>query len=363
MLDATVLDKIALDEVVSAFKSASRIVITTHTRPDGDAIGSQLALRNYLVGKGKEVLMVNQDPSPYNLEWMPGSESIQLYDGSLPQVEFIAKAEIAAILDTNVENRLGAPGKQLRASTAQKILIDHHTDPERWFDTMWRRESASSTAELLFELFEAWDLQGITESVAIPLYVAIMTDTGSFRFSNVTARLHHIIAELVERGEIDTALLHSEVYDKKSIEGIRLLSKVLSTIQLRNNGTIGTVVVTRRMLADTGASVEETDGFVNTVLSIEGVRVAMIFTETERGTKVSFRSKGEDHVHKWAQSFGGGGHRNASGAFIHGSLENAVEKALSSAHKFISLPDDSSGSDLSDEDAAYLDSLMNSQNT
>ena len=93
MLDATVLDKIALDEIVSAFKSASRIVITTHTRPDGDAIGSQLALRNYLVGKGKEVLMVNQDPSPYNLEWMPGSESIQLYDGSLPQVEFIAKAE------------------------------------------------------------------------------------------------------------------------------------------------------------------------------------------------------------------------------------------------------------------------------
>jgi phosphoesterase RecJ-like protein len=349
------------DAIVSALKSADRIIITTHTRPDGDAIGSQLALGNFLRGKGKDVLMLNQDPMPYNMEWMPGAERIEVYEKSLKQIEFIAKADVAVILDTNVEDRLGSPGKQIRGSLAHKILVDHHTAPESWFDDEWRRESASSTAELLFELFEAWDLDGITFNVAAPLYVGMMTDTGSFRFSNVSPRLHRMVAQLLERGNIDPSVLHAEVYDKKSLEGIKLLSNVLSTIQLHNNGHIGTVLVTRRMLKDTGASVEETDGFVNTVLSIEGVLVAMIFTETERGTKVSFRSKGEYHVHKWAQSFGGGGHRNASGAFILGSLDNAFQVALEAAPKFVSFPEPPSSSELSDEDAAYLNSLTNSQ--
>jgi len=349
------------DAIVSALKSANRIILTTHTRPDGDAIGSQLALGNFLRGKGKDVLMLNQDPAPYNMEWMPGADLIEVYERSLRQVEFIATADVAVILDTNVEDRLGSPGKQIRSSLAHKILIDHHTAPETWFDDEWRRESASSTAELLFEIFEAWDLDGISYDVAAPLYVAIMTDTGSFRFSNVSASLHRMVAELFDRGNIDPSVLHAEVYDKKSIEGIKLLSSVLSTIQLHQDGHIGTILVTRRMLKDSGANVEETDGFVNTVLSIEGVLIAMIFTETERGTKVSFRSKGAYHVHKWAQSFGGGGHRNASGAFILGSLDNAFQLALEAAPKFVSFPEAPHSSELSEEDAAYLNSLTNSQ--
>ncbi len=350
------------EAIVSALRKARRIVISTHTRPDGDAIGSQLALGNYLKRQGKEVMMLNQDPSPYNLEWMPGADHIELYDGSLRQVEFIAHADVAMILDTNVQERLGTVGKQMRDTTATKILVDHHTDAENWFDLTWKRESASSTAELLFELFEQWDLDVIDYDVAAPLYVAMMTDTGSFRFSNVTATLHRMVAELLDRGHIDTSVLHAEVYDKKSIEGIKLLSSVLSSIELHYDGRIGTVVVTRRMLSDSRASVEETDGFVNQVLSIEGVLVALIFTETERGTKISFRSKGENHVHKWAQSYGGGGHRNASGAFIVGTLDNAFRKAIASAPHFIDLPTLETSSELSDEDAAYLNSLMNSQN-
>lgn len=350
------------EAIVNALKNANRIVVTTHTRPDGDAIGSQLALGNFLRGKGKQVLLVNQDPSPYNLEWLPESDSIQLYDGSLTQVEFIAKADVAVILDTNVEHRVGTPAKQIRGSEAIKILVDHHTEPETWFDQEWRRESASSTAELLFELFDAWDVDAISYDVAAPLYVAIMTDTGSFRFSNVNAGLHRIVATLIEKGGLDPSIMHAEVYDKKSIEGIKLFSKILSTIELHFNGLVGTVLVTRRMLQETGASIEETDGFVNTVLSVEGVRVALIFTETERGTKVSFRSKGDFHVHKWAQRFGGGGHRNAAGAFLPGSLEDVFKKTLSVAHKFVSVPESGKEDVLTDEDAAYLNSLMKSQN-
>ncbi|MDA1028760.1 MAG: bifunctional oligoribonuclease/PAP phosphatase NrnA [Bacteroidetes bacterium] len=351
-----------LEEIVSALKKARRVVITTHTRPDGDAIGSQLALGNYLKRQGKDVLMVNQDQSPYNLEWLPGADHIELYDASLRHVEFIAHADVVVILDTNVQERLGSVGKQVRGTTSTKILVDHHTDSENWFDLTLKRESASSTAELLFELFELWDLDGIDHDVAAPLYVAMMTDTGSFRFSNVSANLHRMVAELIERGKFDPSILHAEVYDKKSIEGIKLLSSVLSSIELHYNGRIGTVVVTRRMLSESGASVEETDGFVNQVLSIEGVLVALIFTETERGTKISFRSKGDHFVHKWAQSYGGGGHRNASGAFIIGTLDHAFRKAIASAPHFINLPNLETSSELSDEDAAYLNSLMNSQN-
>lgn len=361
MSDSNPSNNSELNSIVSRFREADRIVISTHTRPDGDAIGSQLGLGNFLKSKGKEVRMINSDPSPYNLEWLPGSKDIEIYQGTLDQVAFITKADLVVVLDTNVEDRLGSPGKQLRNSPAPKLLIDHHTSPETWFDAMYRRESASSTAELLFEIMAHWDLDAVGYEVAAPLYVAIMTDTGSFRFSNVTPALHHIIAHLIEKGGLDPSLLHAGVYDKKSIEGIRLLSKVLSTIELHFDGLVGTVLVNRRMLADTGASVEETDGFVNHVLAIEGVEVAMIFTETERGTKVSFRSKGDYHVHKWAQHFGGGGHRNASGAFILGGLDDAFKKTLDSAPRFISIPVADESSDLSSEDAAYLNSLMNSQ--
>ncbi|MBT4052228.1 MAG: bifunctional oligoribonuclease/PAP phosphatase NrnA [Bacteroidetes Order II. Incertae sedis bacterium] len=347
--------------IVSALKDAQRVVITTHTRPDGDAVGSQLALGHFLKGQGKDVLMVNQDACPYNMEWLPGVGDIQLYKGSLAQVEFIAKADLAIVLDTNAASRIGTVGPQFKGTSALKVLIDHHTDPESWFDLMYRKETASSTGELLFDLFEAWDLDAIDYQVAAPLYVAILTDTGSFRFSSVTPRLHRVVAELIERGSLDVADLHAQVYDKKSREGLQLMSKVFSTIETHFDGAVGSMVVSRRFLADTGAPVEETEGFVNHLLTIEGVRIALIFTETAGGTKVSFRSKGDYHVHKWAQAFGGGGHRNASGAFIKEPLEQAMKKAINAAPRYTSVQDEDQES-LSAEDAAYLSSLMNSQN-
>lgn len=341
-------------DLLKILKDANRIVISTHTRPDGDAIGSQMALGHFLRDKGKEVWMINADPVPYNLEWIRGSSDVRVYDHSLELVEAIASADAVVIVDTNALNRLGKPGNQFIGSGGKKVLIDHHTDPEDWFDVSHRRETASSTGELLYELMAAWDLDGITSDVAAALYAAIMTDTGSFRFSNVSPALHRMTAVLLERTELTPADMHSLVYDRKSAEGMRLMAAVLSSLQLHFEGVVGTMQVTRKMLADTGAPVEETDGFVNMLLTIEGVQVALIMTETAKGTKISFRSKGGWEVHKWAQSMGGGGHRNASGAFVQDSLDNTFTSVLASAPDFLNLDQPESSSELSAEDADYL---------
>lgn len=346
--------------IIDLLDAASNVVISVHTRPDGDAIGSQLALGMFLEKKGKRVTYLNADPHPYNLDWLPGRDRLELYTGALKHVAALDRADVVVIADTNAEHRIGDHGRLIREGKATTLLVDHHTDPETWFNAMYRRESASSTGELVYEIIAAWDVDALDEAIATNLYVAIMTDTGSFRFSSVTPALHRIIADLMERGGLDVARLHSEVYDKRTPEGMRLMGRILDTLTLTLDGQLAHMSVTRSALADTGASVEETEGLVNQALAVEGVRVALIFTETERGTKISFRSKGDDHVHQWARSLGGGGHRNASGAFVHKPLDATIRMAIETAPRFVAFkePDLPDPDALSAEDAAYLSALL-----
>ncbi len=350
-----------LNQVFSSLKDASSVVITTHTRPDGDGIGSQLALGLFLEKQGKTITLINQDRPPYTLDWLPEIDRLEVFDGSLEQRERITSADVLIITDTNTEKRLGEVGSSFRDAPGTKILIDHHTDSEDWFDLEHSRETASSTGELVYELMDMWDLDGVDTAIASALYVAIMTDTGSFRFSNVTAGVHRLIGDLIERGSLDSAQIHANIFDRRSPEGIRLLSQALATLEIHHDGNVGSMVISRRSLHETGASIEEAEGFVNHILSIEGVRVALLFTETEKGTKVSFRSKADDHVHKWAQALGGGGHRNAAGAFVRKSLEKTIQKVVDKAPKFIHLAytQESSDGELPAEDEEYLSTLLN----
>jgi phosphoesterase RecJ-like protein len=349
-----------LKSLLDSLRSSQRIVLTTHARPDGDAIGSQLGLGLYLDAVGKTVSMINTDPMPYSLEWLPGSDRIEVFDAGIRHREVLDAAELVVVLDTNAESRLGRLGRLIRDVSAPVALVDHHTDPEDWFNIVYRSEAVSSTGQLVYEIMAADRPDVIGRDIATALYVAIMTDTGSFRFSNVTPRVHEIIGDIIARGGLDVARSHAEVYDKKSLSGIRLLSRVLQTVTLSNEGQVAHMVVSRDALRDTGAPVEETDGFVNWGLAIEGVRASLIFTETERGTKVSFRSKGEDHVHRWAQSLGGGGHPNASGAFLRMPLDDAIRKVVGSAERHLDLSSTHETSELSDADQDYL-SMLNAQ--
>jgi phosphoesterase RecJ-like protein len=347
-----------LDQVLALLLEKQRFVLTTHTRPDGDAAGSLLAMGRWLHKLGKHVTLMTSDPLPYNLGWLPEAGTIDVYDSRIRQVEQIVKADVCILLDTNTQERIGRHGQAWRDAPGVKVLIDHHPFPENWFEVVYRREEASSTGELLYDLIEAHDLSAIDAELATTLYTAIMTDTGSFRFSNVNPRVHRIIAEVLERGGIAPTPIHQALFDTRSLHGLRLLARVLDTMTVLYDGQIAYLKVTQAMLRDAGADLDETEGVVNYPLSVEGIRVALMFIETEKGTKVSWRSKDDNHVHEWAQAFGGGGHRNASGAFVKRPLEPVLREVLAAAPRFIRLtPADTGNGSLSPEDLHLLSSF------
>lgn len=349
-----------LDDVLALIRENDRFLVTTHLGPDGDALGSQLALGQFLEKMGKTVTMMNSDESGYNLDWLPGVDQVEVYDGSLSQNEALADAEVVFVLDTNDEERLGKVGSLVRDATATKVLVDHHLKPEDWFDVPFVRKEAAATGELIYEIIEAIDPDLIDEDIATGLYTAIMTDTGSFRYSSVTPQLHRIVADILERGGIEPAPIHETMYDRKSMPGLRLLGRMLNRIRLRYNGQLGYSVVTQRMVEDTGASWDDKQGFVNYVLSIEGVKAALLFSETDDGSKISFRSEADVRVDQWARNFGGGGHRNAAGAYVkRPTFEKVIEDVIDAAPEYISFePRHASDEDLSPEDQAYLETLL-----
>lgn len=348
-----------MDEILALLRTHDRFFLTTHLRPDGDALGSELALAGALRQLGKTVHIVNADDAPYNLDWLPGIDTIEVFDGSLHQHEALAESDLVIVLDNNDAERLGHVGRLVQEAEAPTLLIDHHMEPEKWFDYTYARNISPATGELVYELIEGLDPDLINADVATALYTAIMTDTGSFRYSSVTPQLHRVIADILERGGIDPAPIHSQIYDRRSMPGLRLLGRMLNRIRLKQNGQLGYSVVTQRMVEDTGASWDDKKGFVNYVLSIDGVKAALLFSETNDGAKISFRSEDDIRVDEWARSFDGGGHRNASGAYVKGaSFEKVIEEVVSAAPRFIDFDEPDASDMLSAEDASYLAELM-----
>jgi phosphoesterase RecJ-like protein len=351
--------------------ASDSVVICTHIRPDGDAIGSQLALAHFLEAQGITAHCINTDAAAPNLTWMPGAEALQTFDGSLAQRQLIDAADVIAIVDTNKLSRIGEVHTAVEASQAPRVLIDHHLEPEPGFDATFSRDTASSTGELIYELIAAHDATAIDEAIATNLYVAIMTDTGSFRYSSVTPRVHDIIADLLRRGDLSPEPIHSAIYDTRTFAGLRLLSRSLDTLRVRYDGFVSYMLITRQMLDAAEASTDDAEGFVNYPLSMRGVQAALLFTETAKGVKISFRSKGDVAINGWAKAFGGGGHRNASGVFIEGALDEVVEAVIAAAPTHLDLPagataeasapDEAPAPDLTADDEAYLSQLLNLQ--
>ncbi len=347
-----------LERVLALLREHDRFLITTHIRPDGDALGSQLALGWFLRKLGKKVAMINSDPAPENLGWMAGVDDAEVYDGAIDQRERIAQADVILVLDTNALERLGKLAGAVQDSKAVKVLIDHHTDPEGWFDAAYAPDTASSTGELVYELIAAYDPALIDTEIATALYVAIMTDTGSFRYSSVTPAVHRIVADLLERGDLRPAPIHTALFDTRSLAGLRLLGLALETIRLHYDGQIGSMRVSQRAVRAAAAGLHETEGFVNYVLSVASVRAAVIFIEIDAGIKMSFRSQGDAYVNEWAQAFGGGGHRNASGAFVHGGdLDEVFRDVIDAAPRHVKLAPPEASDTLSADDLSYLIAL------
>ncbi|MEO0559096.1 MAG: DHH family phosphoesterase [Bacteroidota bacterium] len=358
----------ALAAVREALDEASRLVLTSHLRPDGDALGSEIALAHALRARGKEVVILNVDPAPRTLDWLMDQQPeglVQMYEpGDLSQAEAVANADLLVVLDTNAKHRLGDVGDLFAQASAPVVLIDHHPDPETWFDLACTHTDAAATAEMVYDLIEGWGLQLIDEAVATALYVGILTDTGSFRYRATTPRTHAIVADILTRGGISPEPIHIAVFDGRSQGGLRLLAASLQTIETHYNGRLATMWVDGEMIRRSGALFDETEGLISYALGLDGVVAAVIFLEVPSGVKASFRSKGDCPINKWAGQFGGGGHANASGAFIKdGQLRRTIKDVVDAAPIHVAaaeIPEDTDGG-LSEADLALLASFNSSQ--
>lgn len=304
-----------MNRIVDVILSNRSFLITSHVRLDGDALGSELALYHLLRNLGKEAMVYNEDETPAHYRFLPGA------DGIVHALDALDRFDAVFVLDCSEISRVGLEASRI-AGMKTVVSIDHHMSNQGIPGLSFADPAASSVGELLYRLIETMGVP-VTRDVAVNLYTAMMTDTGSFRYSNTGADTFRIAGELVRMGA-DPHGISEKVYENHPRERIILLGRVLGTLEFEWDGRIGTLWVSRRMLRETGALPEHTENFVDMARSIEGVEVAAFFTETgENLYKVSLRSKGRINVAKVAGGFGGGGHFSAAACMIEGGLEHA----------------------------------------
>ncbi len=311
--------------IAAALHGCASVLISVHKSPDGDALGSQLGLMLALETMGKTVTAHNLDPVPEIYRFLPHAGRIKT--GKPVQGRFDAYI----VVDADPP-RTGLFDGAYPAGVL--INIDHHiTNPCEWPLT-WLDAAASATGEMIFKLVQALGV-GIDRDMALCLYAAIFTDTGSFRYSNTTPDSMKIAASLIESGA-DPWLVSENVYESLSYRRLKLLGAVLANMERAGDGRTAWVVVTDELYRRTGTSAEDTDNFVNYVRSARGVEVAVLFRQTGSAQyKISMRSKGRVDLSVLAQSFGGGGHRNAAGGVLNGTLEEIKTRVITEVGKTI----------------------------
>ena len=297
---------------------ARSIVIVTHTNPDGDAIGSSLGFYHFLLSfnSNAKIKVVVPNEFPSFLKWMPGVEDILIFSTREKEgLKIVQEADLCLCLDFNSLKRTDKLSPYLEGANAFKILIDHHPQPENNFDLMLSRIESSSTSELIYDVINTiGGNEALSKDIASCLYVGIMTDTGSFSYSCRRPETYLAVAELIRQG-IDSELIHRKVYDTYSENRMRLLGYCLSErLTVLKDFHTAYIYLTKNDLKLFDHQDGDTEGVVNYALSIEGIVLAVLFTEKEDKIRISMRSKGEFSVNDLARKyFKGGGHKNASG--------------------------------------------------
>jgi len=308
-------------------RSNRRFLLATHVNPDGDAIGSLGALSLVLEGMGKEVVAYCQDQTPGFLRFLPYSDRIA---HDLPSSD---RFDVAVVLDCGELERLGA-GAQVVRQMQKVIHIDHHRSGNDFGSLNLVEPERSSTAEILYDVFQAIPVE-VSREAAENLYTAILTDTGSFRFANTTPRSFAIAGALLARG-VEPDKVAGAVYDCMSPGRLRLLALSLNTLTIRAQGRLAAIWVTQQMLAETGTTAADTDGFVNYPRSVMSSEIAIFFRELNDGrVNVSLRSRGTQNVADLARTYGGGGHQNAAAFRLPGLLPKVMSQVLAKAEEFL----------------------------
>ncbi|HEX9726935.1 MAG TPA: DHHA1 domain-containing protein [Gemmatimonadales bacterium] len=324
----------AAREIAAAIKPGMRIALTTHVNADGDGTGSEVAMWHLLVARGAQPFIVNPTPFPPRYAFLlDGADGA---DRSSKAVKQLARADLVIVLDISDLGRLGHLAERLRDTTVPVACIDHHASNgslppgPRLVDA-----AACATGELVFDLARAtgWSL---SDASARALYVAMLTDTGGFRFSNTTPRTLHVAAELLHQG-VDPEEIYTRVYASAPEGRVRLLAEVLDTLVVESPLGLAWVTVPPGALERHGVSAEDLEGVVEFPRSIEGVSLALLFRQLDSGRiKVSFRSVGGVDVAELAERFGGGGHRRAAGASFEGTLAEVQHTVLQAARALLS---------------------------
>ena len=314
-------------QIRDAILSRQRFLLTSHARPDGDSIGSQLALAFALDALGKSVHIVNRDPAPDHYHEFPGLDRIVIADRVEPDLE----VDAVVVLECSDLSRTGVAGLEGRFI----VNIDHHSGNRMYGSLNWFDESAAACGEMVFDVIRSLGVP-LNYEIATHLYLAILTDTGSFHHSNITPRTFEICRETVEAG-VNPAAMARRVFDSNSFGKLKLIGALLDEMQLIDDGRLAVLYMDDAMLAACGCTHNDTEGVINLPLTAREIQAVVFFKVNASGdVRVSMRSKYDVDVRVVANEFGGGGHRNAAGFTVAGRLEDVRPKILQRLTRAIS---------------------------
>ena len=301
-----------LQQIRDQILERRRFLITSHARPDGDSIGSQLAMAFALDALGKEVRIVNADPAPDHYQEFPGMERIEIATRVEPMT-----ADAVIVMECSEPGRTGLAGLERE----YLINIDHHAGNQLYGALNWHDDSAAACGEMVFDLIQALGVP-LTPEIATHIYLAILTDTGSFHHSNITPRTFDICRQCVEAG-VTPAVMARRVFDSNSFGKLKLIGALLDDMELADEGRLAVLHLDDEMLAATGSTHNDTEGLINLPLTAREIQAVVFFKVTQNGqVRVSMRSKYDVDVRRVANEFGGGGHKNAAGFTVNGRLKD-----------------------------------------
>ncbi|MBK8947136.1 MAG: bifunctional oligoribonuclease/PAP phosphatase NrnA [Ignavibacteriae bacterium] len=312
----------------------SSFIITTHVNPDPDAIGSEIAIAEILKQLNKKFKIINRSETPYNIKFLDSENFIEVFN-EVNHKSVFEDYEAAIVLDLNHLNRTSIMENSFRNFKGKIICIDHHTNPENFTDLKFIDEIKSSTGEIIYDFINFNKNLKMNFQIALSLYSAIMTDTGSFRFSKTNSELHRKVAELLEFG-INTEEVYDKIYSQYEFSRNKMLGNTLATISISESGKVSYMIITQAVLKDANGIEADVDGFVNFALNTKGVKIGILFFELENGIKISYRSKEKIPVNILAEKFKGGGHLNAAGSRLYNEkLDNIIPQVIEEAEKLI----------------------------
>lgn len=318
------------EEFLEELSGPKKIVITTHHKPDGDALGSSLGLYHWLMEKGHHVQVILSSDFPSFLDWMPGFESL-LYYPKQPELaqQHFDEADLIFCLDYSVMARTNILEPVIRNAKGRKWMIDHHLEPEDFADLMYWDSNAAATAQLVYMFISevCGDSNSITPTIASCLYTGIMTDTGSFRFKSTTSAVHQIIAKLIDAGAKNWEI-HEHIYNSATENRLKFLGYcLLNCLEVIPEYNTALFVLTRDDLEKFNITTGDTEGLVNYALSIKGIRLAGLFIDRTELIKLSLRSTGDIPCNEICKKhFNGGGHLNAAGGNSKEELQTVVNR-------------------------------------